>query len=224
MNYTEYAFSKKQLTVLTIVLFVLAGLMTYFTMPRAENPLYTVRTARVVTYWPGASPERVEMLVTDKLEKRIQEIPELDYIKSESKTGVSVVTVYILDQYKNMRPIWDNLRRKVEDAERELPADADKPIVNDEFGDIFGIVFSIVWDGYTYADIKDIADDLRDELLTLSDVAKVDLLGVQDERVFIDYNNDKLRELSLRMAIKLGAIRRGKSDWEKIARVTCCKN
>ena len=197
MNYTEYAFSKKQLTVLTIVLFVLAGLMTYFTMPRAENPLYTVRTARVVTYWPGASPERVEMLVTDKLEKRIQEIPELDYIKSESKTGVSVVTVYILDQYKNMRPIWDNLRRKVEDAERELPADADKPIVNDEFGDIFGIVFSIVWDGYTYADIKDIADDLRDELLTLSDVAKVDLLGVQDERVFIDYNNDKLRELSL---------------------------
>lgn len=96
-----------------------------------------------------------------------------------------------------MRPIWDNLRRKVEDAQRELPSDAAKPFVNDEYGDIFGIVFSIVWDGYTYAEIKDIADDIRDELLTLPDVAKVNLLGVQDERIFIDYNSDKLREISL---------------------------
>jgi len=197
VNFTENAFNKKQLTLLTLALFVISGTIAYFTMPRAENPLYTVRTARVVTYWPGASPKRVEMLVTDKLEKKIQEIPEIDYIKSESKTGISVVTVNILDRYKNMRPIWDNLRRKVEDAERELPIEAQKPIVNDEYGDIFGIVFSIVWDGYSYAGIKDIADDLRDELLTLPDVAKVNLLGVQDERVFIDYNSDKLRELSL---------------------------
>lgn len=197
MNLTKKAFNKKQLTILTILLLVLAGLIAYFTMPRAENPLYTVRIARIVTYWPGASPKRVELLVTDKLEKKLQEIPEIDYIKSESKTGISVITVNILDRYKNMRPIWDNLRRKVGDAERELPEDAQKPMINDEYGDIFGIVFSIVWDGYNYADIKDIADDLKDELLTLPDVAKVNLLGVQDERVFIDYNSDKLKEFSL---------------------------
>ena len=197
MNFTKVALTKTQVTLFTIAILCIAGLVGYFSMSRAENPLYTVRVAQIVTYWPGASPERVELLVTDKIEKMIQEISEVDYIESESKTGVSVITVTVLDQYKNMRPIWDELRRKVEDAERVLPETAKKPIVNDEYGDIFGIVFAITWDGFSYADVKEVADDLRDELLELKDVAKVDILGAQDERVFIDYNSDKLKEVSL---------------------------
>ena len=186
-----------QFVLLGIALLAFSGVMAYFNMPRAENPLYTVRTAEVVTEWAGASPERVEELVSDKIEKKIQEIPEIDYIESESKTGVSVIKAHVLDQYKNMRPIWDELRRKVEDAERELPESAKKPIVNDEYGDIFGIVFSIVWDGFNYAEVKEIADDVRDELLELPDVAKVEIWGAQEERIFIDYNNDKLKEIAL---------------------------
>lgn len=182
---------------MTIVLLFVAGFIAYISMPRSENPLYTVRIARVVTQWPGASPQRVELLVTDKIEKKIQEIPEIDYIESESKTGISIITVHILDRYTKMRPIWDNLRRKVEDAQLELPDSSFKPHVNDEYGDIFGIVYGIVWDGFTYAEIKDVADDVRDELLLLPDVAKVDILGQQDERIFIDYNSDKLNEISL---------------------------
>ncbi len=143
-------------------------------MSRAEDPLYTVRTAEVTTHWPGASPERVEMLVTDKIEKQLQQISEVDYIESESKTGVSVIKVHILDQYKNMRPIWDEVRRKVEDAERELPLSAKKPYVNDDYGDIYGIVVGIVWDGFRYAEIENIAEDLRNELLEVHDVAKVE--------------------------------------------------
>ncbi|MCH9614675.1 MAG: Multidrug resistance protein MdtB [Chlamydiia bacterium] len=197
MSLTKFAFSKTQLTLLTIVLLVLSGVIAYFSMPRDENPVYIVRTAQVTTHWPGASPERVEQLVTDKIEKTIQEIPEVDYIKSESKTGISIITVRILDRYKHMRPIWDELRRKVEDAERELPLAAKAPIVNDDYGDIYGIVVGIVWDGFSYAEIKNVAEDVRDSLLEVPDVAKVDLVGTQDERVFINYNNDKLREIAI---------------------------
>src|SRR5690606_30652867 len=116
------------------------------------------------------SPERVANLVTDKIEKKLQEISEIDYIESESKTGVSIIRVKVLDQYKQMRPIWDDLRRKVEDAERDLPETALKPIINDEYGDIFGIVLAINWEGFDYAQIKDVADDMKDDLLELIDV------------------------------------------------------
>lgn len=197
MNLTKIALTKTQLVLMSLFLFCLGGLLSFFSMSRAENPLYTVRLAQIVTYWPGASPERMADLVTDKIEKKLQEISELEYIESESKTGVSVIRVKVWDHYKNMRPIWDDLRRKVEDSERELPLSAKKPIVNDEFGDIFGIVLALTWDGFDYARAKDIADDFRNELLEFEDVAKVDIYGAQEERVFIDYNIDKLKELSL---------------------------
>lgn len=197
MNITQLACKKTLFTVSVILLLSITGVFVFFSMSRAENPLYIVRKAEVITSWPGASPERVEQLVTDKIEKYIQQISEVDYIESESKTGVSIVHVEVLDQYKNMRPIWDELRRKVEDAERELPLTAQKPLVNDDYGDIYGIVVGIVWDGFRYAEIEDIAEDLRNTLLGIHDVAKVEFFGVQEERVFIDYSNDKLRELGL---------------------------
>ena len=199
MNFTKVALTKTQVTLMAIFLLCIGGLMSYFSMSRAENPLYIVRVAQIITLWPGASPERVSDLVTDKIEKKLQEIAEVDYIESESKTGGSVIRVHVLDQYKHMRPIWDDVRRKVEDAERELPETAIKPIINDEFGDIFGIVLAINWDGFEYAQIKDVADDMKDDLLELTDVAKVDIYGAQEERVYIDYNSDKLKELSLTM-------------------------
>jgi len=197
MNPAKFAFSKMQFTLMAIVLICAAGFMAYFSMTRDENPIYIVRTAQVTTVWPGASPERVEQLVTDKLEKEIQEMPQIDYIESESKTGISVIRVNILDQYKHMRPIWDELRRKVEDAEVLLPDTAHRPIVDDEYGDIYGIVFAIVWDGFNYRQIKDVADEMRDEILELKDAAKVDIWGIQDERVYIDYHLEKLKEIGL---------------------------
>ncbi len=197
MNLTEKACQKRQFTYFLILLFCVAGIFAYFSMSRAEDPTYTVRICEVTTRWEGASPERVEQLVTDKIEKHIQSISEVDYIESESKTGLSVIKVHVLDQYKNMRPIWDEVRRKVEDAELELPESAKKPYVNDDYGDVYGIVAAIVWDGFRYAEIENIADDLRNELLEIHDVAKVKLFGLQEEQIFIDYSNDKLRELGL---------------------------
>ncbi len=197
MSLTAAAIKNDRVTLVLLAVLVVAGIQAYFGMPRAEDPGFVVRTAMVLTYFPGASPERVEQLVTDKLEKAIQEIPQLDSVVSQSKSGVSVVFVNIQERYKEMRPIWDDLRRKVERVAAELPSGVRRPIVNDEFGEIFGTIVTLTGDGFTYAELKDAADDLRDELLLIPEVAKVEISGDQEERVFVEYKNARLAELGL---------------------------
>ncbi|MEC4674187.1 MAG: efflux RND transporter permease subunit [Nitrospirota bacterium] len=197
MNLTRFAIVKNRITAIILLILLLSGISAYSKLSRNEDPGFIIRTALVVTYFPGASPERVEQLVTDKLEKSIQEIPELDFVRSESKAGVSLVYVNILERFRHMRPIWDNLRRKIEKASPDLPDSVIGPFVNDEFGDVFGIILTIIGDGFTYREIKDVADDVRDELLRQSEVAKVDIYGSQEERVFVEYNNARLSELGI---------------------------
>lgn len=197
MNMTQFAIEKKRITTVSLLLILVAGLMTYFNMPRAEDPGFTIRTALILTYYPGASPERVEMLITDKLEKRIQEMPEIDFIESESKTGISIINVNIKESYTEMRPIWDSLRRKVNAAATELPSGVIGPRVNDEFGDVFGTLIAITGDGYTYAELKEVADNVRNDLLLIEEIAKVEISGAQEERIFVEFNNSRLAELGL---------------------------
>ena len=114
MNITRLALDNNRTTFMLLIAILLFGMMAYKTMPKDYDPGFIIRTAQVITYFPGASPQRVEELVTDKIEKAIQEIPELDFVTSESRTGVSIVSANIKESYKEMRPIWDNLRRKIE--------------------------------------------------------------------------------------------------------------
>lgn len=197
VDITRAAIEKNRITAVALLVVVLGGIVTYFGMPRAEDPGFVIRVAQVITYFPGASPERVEQLVTDKLEKVIQEIPELDYVGSTSKTGVSIVMVNIKESFTEMRPLWDDLRRKVDKAVGDLPDDVIGPIVNDEFGDVFGIIIGLTGEGYTYAELKDVADEVRDELLLREDAAKVEIYGAQEERIFVEYSNARLSELGL---------------------------
>ena len=197
MSVTRAAIEKNRITFVILGVLVVAGVQAYLGMPQSEDPGFIIRTAMVQTIFPGASPERVEQLVTDKLEKAIQEIPQLDSVTSQSKTGVSIIMVNILESYKEMRPIWDDLRRKVDRVAPELPEGVRGPFVNDEFGDVFGTIVTITGDGFSYAELKEIADEVRDELLLISEVAKVDIYGDQDERVFVEYNNARLAELGL---------------------------
>ena len=197
MDLTRFALERRVVTGVAVVVLVFMGLQAFFNLPRSEDPGFVIRVALVTTYFPGASPERVEELVTDKLEKAIQEIPEIDFISSQSKTGVSIVYVTVLERYKVMRPIWDNLRRKVERASRELPDGVRGPFVNDEFGDVFGILIGLTGEGYDYAELKDVADQVRDQLLRLDDVAKVEISGAQEERIFVEYSNARLAEIGL---------------------------
>jgi len=197
MNITRAAIEKNRITIVALVAIVLAGFSAFGKMPRAEDPGFTMRAAMVATYFPGASPERVEQLVTDKLEKVIMEMPELKFVESVSKTGVSVIYVIVKERYRKMRPIWDSLRRKVEKGSSGLPEGVIGPFVNDEFGDVFGTILTVTGEGYTYAEMKDVADEVREELLLIDEVAKVDIYGAQEERVFVEYNNARLAELGI---------------------------
>jgi len=197
LNITRFAIANNRTSFILLFVIILSGIIAYKNMPKDYDPGFIIRTSQVITYFPGASPARVELLVSDKLEKAIQEIPELDFVKSESRTGVSIVSANIKERYKDMRPIWDNLRRKIEAIENELPEEAEKPIVNDEYGDVFGIVIGLTAEGFSYSELKEITDQVKDELISLPEVGKVDIFGDQEERVFIEYNNARLSELGL---------------------------
>jgi len=201
VNITRLAIINNRTSFTLLLIVILSGVLAYQNMPKNYDPGFIIRAAQVITYFPGASPDRVEQLVTDKLEKVIQEISELDFVSSESRTGVSIITVNIKESYKNMRPIWDKLRREVDAIRDDLPSDALPPIVNDEFGDVFGIVIGLTAEGYNYRDLKKVADQVKDELLRLSEVAKIDIFGLQEERIFIEYNNARLAKIQLSPAL-----------------------
>lgn len=206
MDLTRAAIQNNRTTCVLLIVVLIAGIQAYLSIPRAYDPGFIVRAAQVITYFPGASPERIEQLVSDKIEKVVQEIPELDFVYSESRTGVSIVVVHVKENYKNMRPIWDSLRRKIDKVASELPDGVIGPEVNDEFGDVFGIVLAVTGEGYNYAELKGIVDKTRDELLQLPDVAKVEIYGAQEERVFVEYNNARLAELNLSTAQLMQAL------------------
>lgn len=197
MNITSFALKNDKVTIVFSILIFFYGVLSFLDLPRAKDPGFIIRTATVVTHFPGASANRVEQLVTDKLEKKIQEMSEIDFIKSTSKSGVSIIFVNILEEHKNMRPIWDSLRRKVDDGARELPNGALKPIVNDEFGDVYGSLISISSDGLSKAELEDIANDTKDVFLRLNDVAKIEIIGIQPQVVYVEFDNSKLAKLNL---------------------------
>lgn len=194
---TRFAIENSRITFCSMLLILVLGIISFGKLPKAEDPGFVVRKARVVTYFPGASPDRIEQLVTDKLEKAIQEMPELEFITSESRSGVSVITVKMWDRYKQMQPIWDTLRRKVDRTVVQLPSGIVGPFVNDEFGDVFGTLIAITGEGFSYKELKNVANRTKDELLYIDEVAKVDIMGEQDERIFIEFSDSQLADIGI---------------------------
>ncbi|MCP4155097.1 MAG: efflux RND transporter permease subunit [bacterium] len=197
MDITRFSIEKNRITITVLIVLLMGGLLAYKSLPRAEDPGFIIRVALVQTFFPGASPKRVEMLVTDKIEKVIQEMPELKSVTSKSRNGFSLIFAEFKAEYKNMQPIFDKLRRKVNKAKADLPDGIVGPFVNDEFGDVYGIVISLTGEGYSYAELKEVADQVRDEFLLLEDAAKVEIHGAQEERIFVEYNNARLSELGV---------------------------
>ncbi len=192
VNLARWCIENNRTSIALFVLIAFAGVSTFFSIPKSEDPDFTIRTAVISTVFPGASPQRVEELVTDKLEEKIREIDVIKNVRSQSMTGLSIIEVEFQENQKNMTPIWQQLRNKVLDAKKDLPAEAYEPMVNDEFGDVFGIVVALTGDGFTYRELKDVADYTRDELLSIPSVGKVDRWGLQDERVFVDFSNSRM--------------------------------
>ncbi len=196
MNLTGIAFKFDRVVYVLVLLLVISGILAYFDLPKAQDPGFTIRTAVITTKFPGASPERVELLISDRIEKAVQELPELDNVTSDSQTGMSLVFANFKESYRDMRPIFDKLRRKIEDI-NDLPDGVIGPFVDDEYGDVFGMVYGLTGEGFSYSELKDIADDIRDELLKIPMVSKVEIQGAQDQVIFVEYNNAHLTELGL---------------------------
>ncbi len=198
MNIAQLSIEKNRITLIILFSIILMGLSMYASLSRDSMPPFTVRVASIVSEFPGASPERVEQLVTDKIEKVAQELPELKDVNSTSRTGLSVVSVTLKDEVdaQDLQAVWDRLRRKLEDIQG-LPQGVTPDLNDDGIGDVYGIVVGLTSDGFSYAQMKSYADDIRDDLIKIPEAAKVSLGGLQEERVFVEFDNAKLNEYGL---------------------------
>ncbi len=199
MNIAEFAIKKNVITWTLTVVMLFLGYFAYKGLPRLEDPEFAIKEAVILTPYPGASPEEVQEEVTEVIEKACQEMGQLKRVESYSSRGMSLVHVYIKDKYrKNDLPqVWDELRRRMADHQGELPPGAGPIMVNDAFGDVFGVYFALVGDGYTFAELKEVADLLQRELLVVKDVKKVELFGVRPEAVYVQMSRSKMAALGI---------------------------
>ena len=198
MNFAKFSIDRNRVVLSILGVIMVLGLFFYQSLSRDSMPPYTVRVATIVSSFPGASPERVEELVTDKIEKVVQELPELKKVTSTSRTGLSVINVELKMEVdpNDLQAVWDRLRRKV-DGIQGLPSNVYPQLKDDGIGEVFGIVVGITSDGYTYKETKEYADELRNDLIKLEDAAKVEIKGAQEERIFVKFDNSKLKTYGL---------------------------
>jgi multidrug efflux pump len=198
-NLSKWALEHAALTRYLMVVLMLLGFAAYFQLGQDEDPPFTFRAMVVRTYWPGATAQQVAEQVTDKIERALQEAPYADKIRSYSKPGESQIIFQIKDSSKpgDVANVWYTVRKKVGDMRFQLPGGIQGPFFNDDFGDVYGVIYALESDGFSYAELKTFADDVRQQLLRVQDVAKVELFGVQDEKVFIEISQKRLAQLGL---------------------------
>ncbi|MDD2583550.1 MAG: efflux RND transporter permease subunit [Bacteroidales bacterium] len=195
MNLTKLTLNNSRITIIAILLVAAFGVSNYFKMERDSMPPYTVRFATVVTGFPGASPIEVESLVTDPLEEVLREIPQVKTISSESRPGLSVITLELITDVSGseLQSVWTVLRNKVADNRMYLPQNIMGPIVKDEdIGTVYGIILGVTGDGVSYKLLEDYAKDAREQLLSLPDVSKIKYGGIQQEIIYIEFEDKKL--------------------------------
>ncbi len=197
MNFSEIAFAWRKLVFLILAIFLVYGAVSFFTLPAREDPQITIREAVVTTRFSGMSPDRVEELITTKLERAIRRIAEVEEVTSTSMTGTSVIHVSIQDRYDNLDDIWQDLRNKVTETQGDLPDGTQTSEVNDEFGDVAVITAVLQAPDFTMGAKYDIAKHVRDVMYGVEGTKKISLLGVQEERIYLEISNAKLARLGI---------------------------
>jgi len=182
-----------------IVVLLLGGIMSYSKLGQDEDPPFTFRAMVIRAYWPGSSSVQMAEQVTDKLEKKLQETPFVDKIRSYSKPGETLIILELRESTppKEVQQVWYQVRKKIGDMRSTLPAGVMGPLFNDEFGDTYGSIFALSTDGFTYAEVKDYADFVRQQLLAVPTVSKVELYGMQDEKLYIEFSSKKFGQLGI---------------------------
>jgi multidrug efflux pump len=198
-NISEWALRHQALVLYFILALGVAGVISYLRLGQAEDPEFTFKVMVVRTLWPGATAKEVEQQVTERLEKKLQEVPWFDYTRSYSKPGESLIFITLKD-YTPPREVPEafyQVRKKVGDIRHTLPSGVRGPFFNDEFGDTFGTIYAFTGDGFGYAEMRDRVEEFRRELLRVPDVGKVDLLGEQQERIWVEISHRKLATLGI---------------------------
>lgn len=199
MNLTDFSLRNRTLVVVLTVVGIIAGMKTFFALPRLEDPEFTIKEALVITPYPGANPYEVEQEVSNELELAIQQLGKIKKIESRNTPGQSVISVEMRSTVpgKALPQIWDELRRKVNDAQAKLPPGAGPSLVNDDYSDVYGVFFALYGDEYSYRELYDVAKLLRKELVLVKDVAKVTLFGVVHEAVYIEFDRERLAQIGI---------------------------
>ncbi|MCR5563979.1 MAG: efflux RND transporter permease subunit [Desulfovibrio sp.] len=210
VNLSEWAIRHGTLTWFLMTLVVIAGVFSYFRLGQDEDPPFTVKTMIVRAYLPGATIDETMLQLTDRLEKKLQETPDLDYLKSYTLPGETTVYVNLLSSTPKERvpDDWYQVRKKTRDAVSDLPKETVGPFFNDEFGDTYGIIYALTGEGFTHRELKDCAETVRGSLLRVRDVAKVTTIGVQDEKYYVEFSPHTLATLGVSRAAILNALSR----------------
>lgn len=199
MKLAEYSIKNRVTSWMFAAILLLGGIVAYNGLGRLEDPEFTLKKAMITTAYPGASPIQVEEEVTYPLENAIQQLPYVDYVTSISSAGFSQITIEMKPTYRkdDLKQIWDELRRKVNDLKPRLPPGVATPHVIDDFGDVYGVLLAISGDGYSYEEIKDYVDYLRREIVLIKGVGKVTVAGEQQEQVVVEIARNKLAALGI---------------------------
>jgi multidrug efflux pump subunit AcrB len=207
-NLSEWALSHRSLTVYLMIVAVLAGVLSYFRLGRNEDPAFVIKTMVVQAAWPGATIEDTLKQVTERLERKLQETPKLDFLRSFTRAGVTTIFVNLQGSAtaREIPDIWYHVRKSIGDIRHTLPAGIVGPGFNDEFGDTFGIIYGFTADGFTHRELRDYVEDVRSKLLQVRDVSKIEILGAQDEKIFVEFSMQELASLGFDRSALISAL------------------
>ncbi len=198
-NLSEWALRHRSFVFYLMLVTAIAGALAYRQLGREEDPPFTIKTMVVKTLWPGANTQDTLRQITDRIEKKLEELPYLDFVRSYTKPGESVVFVNLRDTVPadDVASLWYQVRKKIDDIRRAFPSSIQGPFYNDEFGDTYSLVYALVADGFTHRELRDYAEQVRVGLLQVRDVAKVDFIGVQDEKIYLEFSTRQMASLGL---------------------------
>ncbi|MDF0662308.1 efflux RND transporter permease subunit [Rhizobium sp. BC49] len=198
-NLSDWALEHRSLVWYFMIVFILAGAFSYLNLGREEDPNFTIKTMVITAQWPGASADEVTRQVTDRIEKKLQELESLDYTKSETVAGQTTVFVELLPTTKarDVAPTWLRIRNMIADIKGDFPTGVVGPFFNDRFGDVFGNIYAFTSDGLTQRQLRDLVEDARSEVLTVPNVGKVDVVGAQDEAIYLEFSTRQIAALGI---------------------------
>ncbi len=198
-NLSEWALKHRSLTLYLMIVAVAAGVASYFRLGRSEDPSFIIKTMVVQAAWPGATVEDTLKQVTERLERKLQETPNLDFLRSFTRAGLTTIFVNLEGSTtaREVPDIWYHVRKSIGDIRHTLPSGVVGPGFNDEFGDTFGIIYGFTADGFTHRELRDYVEDVRSKLLHVPDVSKIEILGAQDDKIFVEFSIKELAGLGL---------------------------